>query len=97
MWFHLEKEEFEMISEALLQCNLHGLNFLLKSQLYELSPVNPFHNKINAVKAAKTYFSASDTIIDDYVRWEDNGDALVLTWQKVPKDYIESDCNCKKL
>jgi hypothetical protein len=96
MWIYLEKEELQVIEDALKHCGLHGMNFLLRSQLLEPSPVNPRHTKESAVKAAKTYFSASDTIIDDYVKWEPNGDALVMAWQKVSSAYIDEDCGCKK-
>lgn len=96
MWIKLEKEEFELISDLLAKNNLHGLNYMIKSRLSEISPKNIKHDKQAAIKAAKTYFAADDlTINDDFVLWDDNGDALVMSWQKVPSAYlIESDCNC---
>ncbi len=99
-WIQLSDEELEVIQSALSHLNLHGLNFLLKTQFSTLSPYNIKHNKANAIKAAQTYFSADDLIInEDYVRWESNGDALVMAWQRVPKDYIpeeDFDCGCNK-
>lgn len=96
MWFFLEQEELDVILEALKHSNLHGLSFLMKSQVSERSHVNPKHSKENAVEAAKVYFSASDLEIDNYVRWQDNGDAKVMAWQLVPKGYISEDCGCGK-
>jgi hypothetical protein len=99
MWINLEEEEFEVISDVLKHCNLYGLHFLIKQRLAELSPVNPKHTKLGAVKAAQTYFSASDVIIEeDFVKWLPNGDALVMAWQVVPSVYIDSeDCvPCKQ-
>lgn len=96
MWIKLEQEEFELISDLLSKNNLHGLNYMIKSRLSEISPKNMKHNKQSSIKAAQTYFAAEDLIInDDFVLWEDNGDALVMAWQRVPSAYlIESDCNC---
>lgn len=98
MWLEFDPEEIDVISEALKECNLHGMNFLLKSKLNNLSPRNIKHSRKNAVKAAQTYFSADDLIIeDDYVKWTEEGDALVLCWQKVPQKFIvEEDCGCNK-
>lgn len=96
MWFYLEQEELDVIIEALKHSNLHGLNFLIKSQFAERSPVNPKHTKEKAAEAAKTYFSASDLEMDTYVRWDENGDAKVMAWQHVPKEYILEDCGCGK-
>lgn len=97
MWIYLEDEEYNMLDELLVKSNLHGLRFLIKRHLVEISPANPKHTKKAAIQAAKTYFSASDLIIgDDHVKWLDNGDALVMAWQVVPSVYItESDCGCK--
>jgi hypothetical protein len=95
MWFYLDKEEFEIIDSLLEQSNLHGLRFMLKSSLSELSPYNPRLTKSAAIKAAITYFSADDLIIEsDFVKWDENGDALVMSWQKVPQNYITEDCGC---
>jgi hypothetical protein len=98
MWIELDSEELDVITEALKHCNLHGMNFLLKSQLNSLSPRNIKHSKKNAVKAAQIYFSADDLMVeDDYVKWTEEGDALVMCWQKVPKEFIvEEDCGCGK-
>ena len=99
MWVNLEEDEISIIIEALSHCNLHGLNFLLKSKIIEGSPINPKHTKNNAIKAAQTYFSATDLEIKDDagVEWSENGDALVMSWQLVPHAFIvESDCGCGK-
>jgi hypothetical protein len=95
MWLELSEEEYNIIKSALEQCNLFGLNYLLKKQLNGKSTKNVKHIPENAIKAANTYFSSSDTIIDNHVRWDENGDALVMTWQRVPSVYIqEHDCGC---
>ena len=97
MWLKVTPEEYQVIISALEHCNLHGLNHLIKSRYLENSPKDVKHTKGNAIKAAQTYFASSDVLINaDYVEWEESGDALVMCWQKVPKEYIEySDCNCK--
>ena len=97
MWIELSDEEYDVICSVLEHCNLNGLNFLLRSKLHEVSPVNSKHNKPNAVKAAQTYFSASDLVIEEgaSVKWTPEGDALVMGWQITPKAYIEEhDCGC---
>ena len=95
MWLELSEEEYGIVRSALEHCKLFGLNFLLKKQNQSRSPKNLKHSSENAIKAANTYFASSDTIVGDYVKWEENGDALVMTWQKVPAIYIEEhDCNC---
>jgi hypothetical protein len=100
MWINLSKEEFDIIINALQHCNLYGLSFALKHQTNESSPLNTKHTKLNAIKAAQTYFSANDLIIkEDCVEWTEEGDALVMAWQKVPSAFIEeanSDCGCNK-
>lgn len=101
MWIHLEDQEYEVISELLRNSNLHGLDFLIRTRLSEISPANPQHTKAAAVLAAQTYFSANDLIIEnDFVKWDKNGDALVMAWQKVPSAYIPQstnfDCGCSK-
>lgn len=97
MWFYLEQEEFEVIEEMLDKTGLHGLKLLMNEQFNQISPVNPLHTTENAIKAAKSYFSASDLSFENYVRWDANGDAKVLSLQNVPKEYInEADCNCGK-
>ena len=95
MWINISEEEYAVISQALNHCNLHGLNFLLKTKRGDYSPHNPKHTRENAVKAAQTYFSANDLIInDDCVQWAEDGNALVMAWQKVPALFIEEKCNC---
>ena len=99
MWIHFEKEEFEVIESLLEQSGLNGLKALIKAQLYQHSPRNFKHTAENAITAAQTYFSASDLVIDEYVKWDTNGDAFVMSWQKVPKEFIlekNSDCGCNK-
>lgn len=95
MWFNLEKEEFDLISELLVKNNLHGLNHLLIQNLAELSPYNSKYNKKAAIRAAQIYFATNDVQIDeDYVKWDEDC-AWVLTWQKVPLNFItEEDCGC---
>ena len=65
MWINLEDEEFEIVCDVLKHCNLFGLHFLIKQRLAELSPVNPKHTKLGAIKAAQTYFSSNDVIIEE--------------------------------
>jgi hypothetical protein len=100
MWIYLEDDEFSIITEALEHLNLHGLNFIINSKLLKYSPYNLNHTRENAVKSAQTYFSADDLEInDDYVRWDKSGDALVMAWQRVPKEFIpedEFDCGCSE-
>lgn len=96
MWLQFNNEEITLLNDALDQCKLHGFKHLLYTRITENSPVNPKHTQTNAVKAANTYFSANDLIIDQYVKWEENGDALVMCWQKVPQSYIEEGCGCGK-
>ena len=99
MWIDLSEEEIQIITETLQHCNLHGLNFNIRSKLVDFSLDNPKLLKKNAIKAAQTYFSADDLIIeDDYVKWTDEGDALVMCWQKVEKAFIaeSEDCGCNK-
>jgi hypothetical protein len=98
MWVYFEKEEFEVIESLLEQSGLNGLKALIKAQLFQDSPKNLKHKKNGAIDAAKTYFAANDLEIDDYVKWDNDGNAHVLSWQKVPKEFIveNSDCGCKK-
>jgi hypothetical protein len=99
MWIDLSDEEIQIITETLKHCNLHALNFNVRSKLVNFSLDNPKLLRKNAVKAAQTYFAADDLIIeDDYVKWTEEGDALVMCWQKVEKSYIETepDCGCGK-
>lgn len=92
----IEQEEWDIISELIYQHNLHGLNYLILSRIESRSPLNKKHTRAGAIKAAQTYFSSSDTIIeDDFVKWDEEGNAMVLTWQKVPSAFIvEEDCGC---
>lgn len=100
MWIKLEEQEFEAITDALQHLQLYGLKLLLKAKLNKISPYNIKHTRKNAIEAAKTYFSATDLKIeDDHVVWDKSGDAWVMAWQKVPKEYIpeeEFDCGCNK-
>jgi hypothetical protein len=98
MWIDLSEQEINLIAECLKHCNLHGMHLNLRTKLIDFNINNPEQRNKNAVKAAQTYFSADDLIIeDDYVKWTDEGDALVMAWQKTPKEYIiEEDCGCGK-
>ena len=100
MWINVSEEEYAVITQALEHCNLYGLSFLMRTKRGDYSQVNINHTRENAVKAAQTYFSANDLIIEnDCVRWTDDGDALVMAWQKVPAIFIEEQkaggCGCK--
>jgi len=101
MWIDLSDEEIQIITETLKHCNLHAFNFSIRSKLVNFSLDNPKLLNKNAFKAARTYFSADDLIIeDDYVKWDEDGNALVMCWQKVPKEYINEQelggCGCNK-
>jgi len=98
MWIDLSQEEIEIITETLKHCNLHALNFNFRTKLLDFCLDNPRLLNKNAIKAAQTYFSADDLIIEnDYVKWTDEGDALVMSWQKVPKNFInEENCGCNQ-
>ena len=60
MWINISEEEYAVISQALIHCNLHGLNFLIKTKRGDFSPMNIKHTRENAIKAARTYFSSND-------------------------------------
>jgi|688.fasta_scaffold09792_19 hypothetical protein len=100
MWIQFSAQEIDLIESALLACGLDTLKDSISGRVLNdyQSPVNRQHTRKQAVKAAQTYFSSDDTFIEnDYVRWDKDGNALVLVWQKVPKDMIEdADCNCLK-
>lgn len=97
MWLRLDKDAVEIIKEALSRCNLHGFLFLFKQEVSRFSPYNIKHTREMVKKAAETYFSSDDLVFDDYVKWEPSGDAYIMSWQKVPKEYlVEEDCGCGK-
>jgi hypothetical protein len=99
MWVHFEKEEYEVIESLLEKSGLEGLKALIKAQFYQQSPTNYKHTRENALQAAKTYFSATDLSMDEYVKWDLEGNAYVMAWQMVPKDFIveNNDCGCSEL
>jgi hypothetical protein len=95
MWLKIDKEEFEVIIEALEHCNLNGLEMLLRTQTLDICPDDYRLTKSKAIEAANKYFAADDLIMGDYVEWTENNDALVMCWQKVGKEFIsEKGCNC---
>lgn len=99
MWIKLNSEEMDVVLKCLKQCNLHGMMLLLEKQLLKTSPLNFKHKDKNAIKAAQTYFSCNDLIFhdDSYVMWDEEGNAWIMGWQKIDKDFItEEDCNCGK-
>lgn len=99
MWLKLSEDELNVIKMTLKQCNLLGMLLLIEKQLLKTSPLNYKHKDKSAIKAAQTYFSATDLVFndDEYVQWDEDGNAWVMGWQKIDKDFIsEEDCNCGK-
>jgi DNA gyrase subunit B len=48
-------------------------------------------------KEVEVVIQYNDSIAENiysFVKWDENGDALVMSWQKVPQNYITEDCGC---
>lgn len=100
MYVNLDDEQLLIIQELLIRHNLNGLNALINEQLLSHHPNNNKLTNENAMKAANTYFSADDISFENYAKWDDEENAYVLSWQKVPRAYIEEQekggCGCGK-
>jgi hypothetical protein len=100
MILNLDREQIIIIQELLLRHNLFGLNSMINDQLTLAHPNNPKLTNTNALKAAETYFSANDISFENFAKWDDEENAYVLSWQKIPRIYIEEQaqggCGCGK-
>jgi len=95
MHLNLDREQIIIIQELLLKHNLYGLNSLINDQLKNTHPNNTKLTNANAYKAANTYFLADDIQFEEFAKWDDDENAYVLAWQKVPRAYIEEGgCGC---